>query len=258
MRSNDKETKSRTMVKRGIISPSDGLEVAARSRAGGAEPFKGQLAAALSHIREALVSCRYPPSAKLHVISLAEEHGVSPGAVREALSQLVSDGLVTFADQRGFRASPISIEALKDITRVKLLVDSSAIASAIELGDAAWEGDILAAFHRLGRTLQHAEDGGTSLQWVAEHRSFHRALIASCDSPWLLRLHDLLFDQSERYRQFRLRTQVSGRAIRDVESEHRRIMDAVLLRDRDRAVRELSDHYMRTAEMIIISLQGDA
>ena len=37
-------------------------------------------------------------------------------------------------------------------------------------------------------------------EWQRLHRVFHRTLISACGSEWLMRFHDLLFDQTIRYR----------------------------------------------------------
>src|SRR5262245_15548185 len=45
-------------------------------------------------VRIEILACRYRPGARLKIQDLCEEHQVSNGAVREALSRLASEGLV--------------------------------------------------------------------------------------------------------------------------------------------------------------------
>ena len=80
---------------------------------------------------------------------MRKSYGVSPGAVREALSRLISESLVEFNEQRGFRAAPVSRAALLDIARTRILIDAHALRDAIRLGDVDWEADVLAIHHRL-------------------------------------------------------------------------------------------------------------
>ena len=80
---------------------------------------------------------------------LMQRYGFSSSAVREALSRLVTDGLVEAVDQRGFRTTPASREQLIDITETRVTVESVALQRSIEHGDLAWESRIVAAFHRL-------------------------------------------------------------------------------------------------------------
>ena len=97
--------------------------------------FKSLTATVASALQLDLVAGRYMPGAKLPIVQLAKDYGVSPGAVREALSRLISEGLVEFNEQRGFRAAPVSQAALVDITRTRILTDVHALREAIRLGE---------------------------------------------------------------------------------------------------------------------------
>src|SRR5476651_1653101 len=101
--------------------------------------FKSLTASVADALRHDLIACRYAPGQKLPILQLAKIYGVSPGAVREALSGLTSEGLVGFNEQRGFRAAPVSQAMLQDITRTRILIDCNALREAIRLGDVEWE-----------------------------------------------------------------------------------------------------------------------
>jgi DNA-binding GntR family transcriptional regulator len=122
---------------------------------------------------------------------------------------------------------------------------------AMQLGGADWEGDIVAAFHRLSRTPlpnDPAAMADASL-WELRHRSFHHALVAGCGSPWLLRLHGQLVDQSERYRKIRILHHLESQAqVRDVNAEHQAVMEAVLRRDAAQAVALMTQHLVATSD----------
>src|SRR5215475_11483926 len=107
---------------------------------------------AYEDLRADLLSCRIPPGSRLKIQDLCTRHSVSLGAIREALSRLTSEGLVVAEPQRGFRAAPISAEDLKDLTCVRIQIESLCLRRAIELGDVDWESRLVAAFHRLSRT----------------------------------------------------------------------------------------------------------
>jgi DNA-binding GntR family transcriptional regulator len=105
---------------------------------------------------------------------------------------------------------------------------------------------VLAAHHRLAGTPM-LEPGSAALTdaWTEAHRDFHRILVEACGSAWLLRFRDVLSDQAERYRRLSIR-QDPGR---DVAAEHRRIVEAVLVRAPDQAVQSLAAHYRLTAQL---------
>ena len=85
--------------------------------------------------------------------------------------------------------------------------------------------------------------------WQRLHRIFHRTLIAACGSEWLIRFHDLLYDQMIRYRCLAGAFQLDLR--RNVRSEHAAIVDAVIARDADAAAAAIQKHYMTTANLLV-------
>ena len=74
-------------------------------------------------------------------------------------------------------------------------------------------------------------------------------MLAACPAGWLLKFREMLFQKCERYRFLSY-----SLASRDVEGEHRRIMEATLDRDVEAAMAALCDHYTTTAEIIIKGL----
>jgi len=205
-------------------------------------------------IRSDIQECRLLPGAKLRISDLCERFQVSLGAVREALSRLTAEGLVRSEAQRGFFVSPVSRDELVDITRVRIDIECLCLRSAMSLGDVAWESGIVAAFYRLSRVDERDpnEKRHLSGKWSALHAEFHQALVAACDSAWLLRIRTMLFEKSERYRKLSVPVR---RGDRNVNREHKILMDAVISRDAVSACDALATHLGRTTE-IILSVPG--
>ena len=220
---------------------------------GEASGFKSLTASVASALQRDLVNGRYRPGEKLPIVKLANSYGVSPGAVREALSRLISEGLVEFNEQRGFRAAPVSRAALMDITRSRILIDVQALREAIRLGDIQSEAEVLAIQHRLLNCpiRDHATATGVREEWQRLHRVFHRTLISACGSDWLMRFHDLLFDQTIRYRSVAAIYESERVDLpRDAHAEHAEIVMAAVARDADAAAAALERHYYRTTQYL--------
>jgi DNA-binding GntR family transcriptional regulator len=216
--------------------------------------FKSLTASVANALQRDLVAGVYLPGAKLPIMPLAKHYGVSPGAVREALSRLISEGLVEFNEQRGFRTAPVSQAALTDITRTRILIDVHALREAIRLGDLDWEAEVLAVHHRLANTPIRDSDSDLNVrdEWQRLHRVFHRTLISACGSDWLMRFHDLLFDQTIRYRSVAAAYETERSDLRrDVRIEHAEIVRAAVARDADAAAAALERHYMVTANQLV-------
>ncbi len=191
------------------------------------------------------------PGDRLRIADLNQRHRLGLTPIREALMRLASEGLVSWQSYRGATVAGIDIDELRDMVRTRRQIGRLCLTQAIELGDAAWEAEIVRSFHLLKRTpfpgsSDIAETPGT---WERFHREFHYALIAACGSPWLLRFWTTLADHSERYRKLRLlRSGAGPPADRDIDREHEEIMQAVIARDVSAATALLDQHLARTEE----------
>ena len=201
-------------------------------------------------LRNEIVACRILPGAKLRINDIAGANHVSLGAVREALSRLGAEGLVTAESQKGYRAAPLSAEDFLDITEARVEIERIALSRSIARGDLEWETNLVAAWHRLARTQDREPDSRRpSDRWPAAHAAFHLALVAACGSAKLLQIRAQLYEQSERYRRY------SGvmDPQRDVPAEHQRIFDAAVARDLDAAMGAITDHLRTTAAILVTS-----
>jgi GntR family transcriptional regulator, carbon starvation induced regulator len=199
-----------------------------------------------------ILDCRLAPGAKITISDVAARLQMSPGAVREALSRLSAEKWTIAAAQKGYSVAPVSIADLKDLTRTRVAIEQMCLRSAIAHGDVEWETSIVAAYHRLHRIPIVVFDTASRLNddWVAAHTTFHAALASGCDSPWLLNLRTMLYAQSERYRHLSF---ALGRENRDVDAEHKAILDASLGRDAELASRLIDDHLKRTTDILVSS-----
>ncbi len=202
-----------------------------------------------ARLRDSILTCKTLPGTRLLTIALCKEFGVSLAVVRESLSRLAAEGLVVADPQRSFRVAPISLDDLHDLTRVRVELETLALRDAIAAGGVAWEAGIVAAFHRLSRTPLYTDlaPRRKNEEWAHAHAAFHHALINACGSPLLLQIRAGLFERSERYRRLSGLARSEGR---DVEGEHRALMDAALSRDAAGAAAVLRQHLFTTAKLV--------
>lgn len=210
--------------------------------------------AIFSQLRDDIITCRINPGEKLVVSAISARFDVSLAAVREALSRLVAVGLVVAEDQRGFRASPLSIDDLMDLTNTRIEIECLALRRSIAAGGEEWKRRVSVAWdslQSLPRMSSH-EPGRHNPAWAAMHARFHGALVSACGLKWLLNFRNTLYEQSERYRQMAVAIKPDAR---DVDAEHRVIVEAALAGDTDRALAELARHIERTATAIAEAYQ---
>lgn len=180
------------------------------------------------------------PDQKLKIQSLRTRYGGSNHSMRETLRLLTAEGLVEATTQRGFRVTSATEDDVRDIFMVRSEIEKIAISLAIEEGDIAWEGRVIAAHHALQKAetqVAKNTDDLTALQWDEACRAFSLALIDACGSPRLIDLQRKLFNQSRRFRLALLR---EGRLDFDKRRAcQRRLVDAVLARNTKAAIASL-------------------
>lgn len=209
----------------------------------------------LRRLREDIISCLLKPGEKLRFESLRGLYGVSYSTLREALSRLASEGLVTSEGQRGFYVSPISEADLLDIADARVVLELECLERAMTRGKAEWEANILASFHRLDRLEDSmGEELRTTPDWDDLHMQFHDALVAAAESPTLSELRHLLFERARRYRRI---SAIVRKEPRKKSNEHRIMMEAVLSRDvqdakdiMERHIREVAQNVLRNGLQI--------
>ena len=211
---------------------------------------RGLTSIAFDHLRADVLHGVLKPQERLRVQALSARYQIGATAIREALSRLVTEGLVQVEDQRGFKVAPVSRDDLTDLTDTRVDLETLTLTHALKRGDTAWEADVMASYHRLSKCPPPTSPAAAAT-WGLMHRAFHEALLAGCGSVWLQTLCRLLYDKSERYRHLaniRTRSRSPNRS-----DEHRDLMDAVLRRDVKLSCRLLGEHYRRTTEIILKS-----
>ncbi len=202
---------------------------------------------AFQRIREDIIKGALRPGEKLKPDRLSARYGIGLSPLREALSRLASDGLAVAEGQRGFFVAPVSVGELEDVADLRVTFSTMALERSIADGDEAWEAGLVAAYYQLNKLVKHmkAAPAAYADEWERRNRAFHAALEGACNSPWLLHMCELLYDQSERYRRnFIAYPKIAPR----IYEEHRLIMEAALARDAKTACRILAEHIRRGAE----------
>jgi DNA-binding GntR family transcriptional regulator len=207
-------------------------------------------------VRGDILAGRLRPGERLRLAVLTDRHGVSLSVVREALTRLAAQKLVTAEPQLGFAVTTVSSAELEDLTAVRCDIEGLALRRAIQRGDIAWEGRLVAAHHVVANTRATApgEPQRVTEEWATAHAVFHAALVDGCNSPLLLQIRRSLYDAAELYRRWSLPAEVQLEIRRDVPAEHRALMEATLARDADRAVALLVEHIRFTTRILLESM----
>lgn len=199
-------------------------------------------AAVLSQIRKYILEGAWKPGEFINQGNVATRLGVSRVPVREALRTLEADGLVKYEAHRGYTVTSSDLDDLKEIYRIRQLLEREAISDAIP----RLNEDILAEMREAMLDLESANPDDIGAMTEANRR-FHFSLFEAAGRPRLNHLIRVLWDSSEMYR---ARCYQDKRALDIVMEEHRQLYEACLLRDGDQII-ELSDsHRDHSIEML--------
>lgn len=189
-------------------------------------------------LREEILACELRPGADLREQDLAARFSVSKSPVRDALSRLERERLVTVLPRQGYRVAPISLSDARDMFRFRLVLETASVVEAARVAT----GEALEALDRFRAFDASAYPDG----FIGYNRDFHctlarlsgnrRMAIAACD----------LIEQMDRPVRVSVDT-IGGRDLSGLVREHAAIADALQARDGRRAAALLRAH-IGTAE----------
>ncbi|HEY0121874.1 MAG TPA: GntR family transcriptional regulator [Rhizobium sp.] len=225
-------------------------------------------------LRRDILNTKLRPGASLKLSALRDAYGVGWTPLREALSRLEAEKLVTAITNRGFAVAPVSRAELEDLMRARMVVELPLLLESIEKGGSDWESAVVTAHYRLSRCkiVPDAASEEVADEWDEKHTAFHAALISAASSNWLQRFQSTISDQLRRHHRFLglAPTQraaaglTSGyekavAALRDAMAieHHTALMEAALDRDIERAKALMTEHIGYTLQVYIRSEDED-
>jgi GntR family carbon starvation induced transcriptional regulator len=185
------------------------------------------------------------PDTKLRVTAMSQRYGVGASPLREALSRLSAEGLVTHNEQRGFSVATLDWDDLSTLNKTRLQIESLALSDSIEHRTTKWEDKLVLVLHKLGRTPRSLSKGHYTPNplWENLHREFHSGLRACCTSRWLIVFCENLADEAYRFRQLAAENVFSSR---NQHEEHVALFNAAIHGKKKEALKLLEDHFNRT------------
>jgi len=210
----------------------------------------------VQRLRRDIIANRLQPSERLTFEKLSRLYGVGSSPLREALLQVMMEGLVQSEEHKGFIVSPINTDEMFDISSLRANFEAQALRLSIKNGGAEWETRVLTTSYWLKKALAqlHACDENQRRaaedEWELRHRDLHHALCSASGSYWLSHFISILYDHLERYRRYFWN--YSDRAT-GADDEHEQIVSAALDRDADRAEQLLLAHFQTQAELSLMA-----
>lgn len=199
-------------------------------------------------IKERILDQAYAPGEKLNVDGLVRELQVSSTPIREALTRLVAEGLVTAVPFVGFATAALPDRSFyEDVYSFRSVVESWAAAEAAKrrpgakiiraLRDeiAVMMADPPSREYRSHRAFTEADD------------RFHRIILTVADNQVALKSYDNLHFHLQISRLYLNREQ----DVSITHAEHARIVDALAAGDPEEAAQAMRQHLLGSYERLI-------
>jgi DNA-binding GntR family transcriptional regulator len=199
----------------------------------------------LHELRTAIIAGRIKPREQLPEVVLAQTFGTGRSAIREALRQLVQEGLVESELNRGAWVRELSTDDVIDVYRARTAIEVAAVQVAQERPEPC---DLTALEAALATILATCGSNGSatpSRELIAADIDFHRDLVALAGSPRLSRAHEPLAAESQMLLNWHPVYSVS-----DYASEHQQLLVALQSASPD-AADAVRAHLTLTVDLIL-------
>ena len=200
---------------------------------GGRRRYRDQVADAL---RAALIAGELKPGEVYSAPGLAARFGVSATPVREAMLDLVREGLVDTVPNKGFRVTEVSERQLDEYTQIRELIEIPVLVGLARTADR----ERLEALRPQAREIVTAASQGDLIGYLEADRRFHLALLALAGNEHLVAVVD---DLRKRSRLFGLRELAEAGKLESSGQEHLELLDALIAGDEE-AVRGCMAHHL--------------
>lgn len=192
-------------------------------------------------LRKAIFLGELTPGQKLDQKTIAEHLNVSRSPVREALKTLAAEGLVEMQPHRTATVTQLSLEELREIYEIRLVLEALACRLAAPNMD---EGRIA----RLDTLLKAMDDARSRSEWLDYNSEFHVTIYEAANRPRLLAMIDGLRNAIAPYIRHFI---ASEERKRESRQEHAALVEACRVGDGKRAEEVVRKHISTSAEFTL-------
>jgi DNA-binding GntR family transcriptional regulator len=196
-------------------------------------------------LRKAIIEGELAEGENLRQDQIASLFNTSRIPVREALSRLEQNGLITTQRYKGAVVAGLSIEEIEEIFEFRALIEAEVIRLAVPNMNTK----------TLDAARRHCEAFGgeaNSAKWGEINRNFHYSLYEAARRPYYLQIVRASLDRIDRYLRAQLTlTDGMNRARR----EHQGILDACIEGNTDKAAELTRDHILGAGRALMTFLE---
>jgi DNA-binding GntR family transcriptional regulator len=200
-------------------------------------------------LRRKLLRGDLAPDSQLDERQLAEELGVSRTPLREAISQLVKEGIVEHRPFRGNFVRTFSAKQVNDLYEVRKALESLAMRLAIR----KLSQEHLEQIRTILDEVQEALDRGDIAAYTEADRRFHQAILQITGNEPLVESLNRLAAQIQ---MVRILANRDPAVVERTAQERPRILAALEARDADTAAHLMEEHIDGVRRSIVAQLEA--
>ncbi|HND47176.1 MAG TPA: GntR family transcriptional regulator [Anaerolineales bacterium] len=207
-------------------------------------------------MRAAILDGQYKPGEWLRQERLAQELGVSQMPVREALNELVNEGLIEHVPYRGARVIQFSIEDVIDLYEHRAFLEGRAAYFAAQI---ITDRD-LTALKKIQVGMEENDAPEAVLKYRDLNRNFHKTIFTISKHKYLIRTLNQMWAAfpTMLIGNFAATASHPLPARDDTDrQEHQAIMDALFAHDGTSAEQAMRNHILATREQLVSFLKAN-
>ncbi len=237
---------SNSAASRGSREATPGLRLALREPL----PFRTLPEQIAAKLRQAILTGRLPPGARLVETRIAEQVRTSRGPVRDALALLERDGLVSKLPNRGACVLGFSERRLREVASLRAILEQFAISSAVRNLTASH----IQQLESLVRRMEVAARRQATQEFNDLDYRFHDTIFGASAHQTL---HETWRGMQRQMRVLLASINPVGHDLREVVQSHRAILEGIESGNLGRARRAIRVHFARVDVALNLRLSGE-
>lgn len=206
---------------------------------------KGLTTQAFDQIKHDIVWCKLAPGAAISEAQLSELYGFGKAPIRQALSRLAQEGLVTSVPRSGHVIAPVTLQSVNEAFEFRLLLEPPAVEKACRNVD-------IPLLRRLNAKCAAGYVPGdidSETHFMEANRNFHMEIVRACKNSRLVAALSQIMDEMTRllHLGFVLRHRPD-----QMHNEHDSIIDA-LEKNESELAREITAAHIITVRKLVIA-----
>lgn len=202
----------------------------------------------MEEVKRMILNSEILPGQQIRQEQLAAALQVSRQPIREALRQLVSEGLIAHQHNVGFSVARLSVEEFDQIYTLREMIETEIIRSLPAPSRAQ-----LVEIRRLHKAIEKAAETMDLVEMKLRNRDFHYAIFQLSPLTLLQKELQRIWTLAMPYHDVYLHTQ-EGR--RRVVAEHAEIVQAVADNDNERLITLMNTHRAGSSQQMNLLLDG--